>query len=201
MARTGDTAHAVTDKDLQEFQTFFRIYSLRVERFLFNQGATRQDAEDATQQAMHALFRRWTLIRQPRSWIYRAAEGHLRRNAHRWRREQPHDDIQQLASGTGTTHSARDGSPMRRCGLEGSSEETQWVIAQLQKLPPAQRRVMALKMDGFEAPEIADIIGSPVETVRSNLRHGRARLIQVLQADLVPVPAQTGGSHAKGRAV
>ncbi|MFG1779054.1 RNA polymerase sigma factor [Micromonospora sp. NPDC049048] len=200
MAHTGGTTHTVTDKALQEFQAFFRKYSLRVEGFLINQGATRHDAEDATQQAMHDLFRRWTLIQQPRSWVYRAAEGHLRRNAYRQRREQAHPGVQ-LACDIGTARSVWDGLPMRQHDFEGSSEETRRVIALLQQLPPVQRRVMAFKLDGFEAPEIADMIGRPVGTVRSNIRHARARLAQALQADPVPTSAQAGGSYATGRAV
>lgn len=199
MARTGDTTHAVTDQALQEFHAFFRTHTLQVERFLVNQGATRHDAEDATQQAMHDLYRRWTLIRHPRPWIYRAARGHFLRNAARKRREQPHDDMQ-LVCDTATARTALNETP-RRNDLEGSCEETQWVVARLQQLPPVQRQVMALKMDGYEAPEIADIIGSSAETVRSNIRYGRARLIQVLQADLASAPAHAGGSHAKGRAI
>ncbi|MEU7175244.1 sigma factor-like helix-turn-helix DNA-binding protein [Micromonospora tulbaghiae] len=81
------------------------------------------------------------------------------------------------------------------------NEETRRVVALLQQLPREQRRVMALKLDGFEAPEIADMIGKPVETVRSNIRHARGRLAQALQADLVAVPAQAGGTHATGRTV
>ncbi|MEU4472382.1 RNA polymerase sigma factor [Micromonospora sp. NPDC023888] len=200
MARTGDTTHAVTDQALQEFRAFFRTYTLRVERFLVNQGATRHDAEDATQQAMHDLYRRWTLIRQPRAWIFKAAKGHFLRSVDRQRREQLHDDMQPVCDDA-ATRTAWNGMPPRRYDLDGGSEETQWVIARLQQLPPAQRQVMALKIDGYEAPEIADMIGSPAETVRSNIRYARARLTQVLQADLAAAPAHAGGSHAEGRTV
>jgi DNA-directed RNA polymerase specialized sigma24 family protein len=54
------------------------------------------------------------------------------------------------------------------------------VLALLRALPPAQREVLALAADGFEPGEIAEITGQHTATVRSNLRHGRRRLIHLM---------------------
>jgi DNA-directed RNA polymerase specialized sigma24 family protein len=50
----------------------------------------------------------------------------------------------------------------------------------LRTLPQAQQAVLALATDGFEPAVIAEITGQNVATVRSNLRHGRRKLISLL---------------------
>jgi RNA polymerase sigma-70 factor (ECF subfamily) len=45
-----------------------------------------------------------------------------------------------------------------------------------------QRKVVALFYDGLTREEIAEVLGKPVSTVRSHLRHGRTRLWEVIQS-------------------
>ena len=59
-------------------------------------------------------------------------------------------------------------------------EDTEWVTQLLDALPPAQREVMALAYDNFTAAEIAEQLGRNEETIRSNLRHARHRLKQLV---------------------
>jgi RNA polymerase sigma factor (sigma-70 family) len=47
---------------------------------------------------------------------------------------------------------------------------------ELQKMPPARRRVMALVMVGFGAADIADLTGMSTATVRSHLRDARKQI-------------------------
>jgi len=181
MDHTGGTAPQAVDP--ATFHSFYLANRARAEGYLIHQGATRHDAEDATQQAMWDLHRRWTEIEKPGPWLYRAALGHLRRAAFRRRRERT---ACAAAYDTREHHDPDD-----------VSEERQRVLALLRQLPYEQRRVMALYMEGLSPTEIADSLNKPAETVRSNLRHARARLTQALQADLVAVPALAGGSHAR----
>lgn len=201
MARTGGKPQTVSKQAAREFATFYRDNRLRVTHFLMKLGATRDEAEDTTQQAMQDLLRRWTLIQQPRAWIYVAAERQLRRNLKRQSREPVYEAIEQACE-SGTARSAWHGGPMHHQDLEGFGDEARRVIELLRQLPPEQRRVMAYTLDGFGASEIAERIGKPVETVRSNLRHARARLTRALQADQAAAPVQAGGTYATaGQAV
>ncbi len=54
--------------------------------------------------------------------------------------------------------------------------EVQMVLNAMSKLPARQRQVMAWYYDGYSAVEIAENLGMPVATVRSNLRHARETL-------------------------
>jgi RNA polymerase sigma factor (sigma-70 family) len=50
------------------------------------------------------------------------------------------------------------------------------VLASLAALPDRQRQVMAWLYDGYSEEEIAEHLGMKVNTVRSTVRHGRAKL-------------------------
>jgi RNA polymerase sigma-70 factor (ECF subfamily) len=51
-------------------------------------------------------------------------------------------------------------------------------------LPPEQRAAVALHLHlGYTVQETADLVGVPIETVRSRLRLARERLRRSLEAD------------------
>jgi RNA polymerase sigma-70 factor (ECF subfamily) len=53
-----------------------------------------------------------------------------------------------------------------------------------EQLPADQRAVIALHLHlGYTIAETATIVGAPLETVRSRLRHGRERIRQALEED------------------
>jgi RNA polymerase sigma-70 factor, ECF subfamily len=54
----------------------------------------------------------------------------------------------------------------------------------LERLPPAKRAVVVLHdLEGVEMREIANIVDANERTVRSRLRDGRRKLLELLQAD------------------
>jgi RNA polymerase sigma-70 factor, ECF subfamily len=56
--------------------------------------------------------------------------------------------------------------------------------AALDRLPPAKRAVVTLRdLEGLELKEIALIVGANERTVRSRLRDGRRRLVELLSSD------------------
>jgi RNA polymerase sigma-70 factor, ECF subfamily len=58
-------------------------------------------------------------------------------------------------------------------------ETLNWVEAELKKLPVSQREVLVLvATEGLNASEAAEILGKPVNTVKTLLRRGRATLIE-----------------------
>ena len=62
------------------------------------------------------------------------------------------------------------------------NEERARIREELEFLPPSQRAALALRLlDGLSYEEIADLMGVPVNSVRSWLHRGRARLREALQ--------------------
>lgn len=55
-------------------------------------------------------------------------------------------------------------------------EDGRSVLRLLETLPPAQREVLALAVDGFTPTEIAELLGKTRAAVRKNLQFARERL-------------------------
>jgi len=82
-----------------------------------------------------------------------------------------------------TGDSRQDRADLTAAVEERGVEKTQ--VAQLfQLLPEAQQQVLALHYDDFGTKDIARMLGMSESTVRSNLRHGRARLKKELEENL-----------------
>jgi RNA polymerase sigma factor (sigma-70 family) len=115
-------------------------------------------------------------LRSPRAWVRRAAFTIYVRHATRLRREQA-----ALAQAVSVTS--------RASVAEANYKEGQWrIVAIMRQLPPEQRKVAALFYDGLTQYEIAEVIGKPVATVRSLLRHARIRLKEVIQSQGLDSP-------------
>jgi RNA polymerase sigma-70 factor (ECF subfamily) len=66
------------------------------------------------------------------------------------------------------------------------SEERARIRVELNELPKAQRAALALRLlDGLSYEEIAEVMGVPVNSVRSWLHRGRAKLRGALELDEV----------------
>lgn len=62
------------------------------------------------------------------------------------------------------------------------AEERTQIQRELEELPPQQRAALGLRLlEGLSYEEIADLMGVPVNSVRSWLHRGRARLREALQ--------------------
>ncbi|EIV92045.1 RNA polymerase sigma factor [Frankia sp. QA3] len=147
----------------EDFETFFRRDFPRLVLFLVKKGATQSDAEDAAQDAMLRAALAWADIASPAAWVRITAQRSW------WKRLRPevpmHDTDIPLPAGEDPT----------------AIEEEKWRTVQLlRSLPPAQRAVVALYYDGFSTREISAVVGTSEATVRSSLRHGRARLREML---------------------
>jgi RNA polymerase sigma factor (sigma-70 family) len=148
----------------EAFEVFFADDFPRLVGFLITMGYGSGLAQECAAEAMLKAHERWLDLDQPRAWVRKVAS--------------------RMALQEGT----RDVDGVRRA-VEGgwaqatlSPDPTRIVEARLQReellkgLPDRQREVMAWTFDGFEPTEIADALGLPPETVRSNLRHAREKL-------------------------
>ncbi|GAA2510312.1 RNA polymerase sigma factor [Winogradskya humida] len=122
------------------------------------------EAEDVAQDAMRTALRHWADVGHPFAYTRMAVRRELARTRAKATRRR---EAERLAAGDGRLDDAFDQDVTR-------------VIALLGALPAAQREVLALAMDGFEPAEIAAINGQNVATVRSNLRHARRKLIELM---------------------
>lgn len=129
---------------------------------LLAMGASRADAEDATQEAMLLAWQHWESIAEPTSWVRTVAVRAFWRQLRTRRQTVPLDEAV--------------GEPADDADLRIFAEEQQQVLRLLRVLPPEQRTSIALFYDGMSCEEIADLLGKPSGTVRSNLRHARKTL-------------------------
>lgn len=153
-----------------KFDEFFRgDYPLLV-GFLRKNSFTREEAEDATAEAMAEAYRRWEEIDCPRSWVRTAAYRIACKQSQRTR------DAPRRAAAAGwadMVHTDPDVAQIR--------EEKELLIRLLNKLPPQQRLVMAWHLDEFTVDEIAEHLEMKPATVRSNIRHARDKLKKAYQ--------------------
>jgi DNA-directed RNA polymerase specialized sigma24 family protein len=70
-------------------------------------------------------------------------------------------------------------------------EEQLRVVRVFRHLPQGQRQVAALFYDGLSLTEISEVVGKPISTVRSLLRHDRKRLKETVNTEGVVSPGNT----------
>jgi RNA polymerase sigma-70 factor (ECF subfamily) len=148
------------------FNAFFRDRYRAVVKAVMYAGATLHDAEDATSYAMTEAYLRWPLLENPAAWVRMVAVHDYVNSAQRSRRRPL------LETEAARMAFVDNILPEPRA----EPDERHEVIAMLRELPTAQRKVMALAIDGFEPAKIAEMLQMPAATVRSNLRHARDRL-------------------------
>jgi RNA polymerase sigma-70 factor (ECF subfamily) len=147
----------------EAYKRFYREETPRLMAFLLKLGFAGGIAEDATQQAMFRAYERWDGIASPAAWIRTVAARSAATAATRERER----TLRQEGAGTEPTC-----APDPYAELDARME-LDWL---LQLLPPRQREVLVWTFDGFAVGDIADALEIAPETVRSNLRHARARI-------------------------
>jgi RNA polymerase sigma factor (sigma-70 family) len=156
----------------EAFASFYQREYLRTVLYLLQAGASEADANDAAQEAMTQAYKRWDKIEvSHRAWVRRAAFSCYLRQQEKARRETPVVEPAPLRHGHGNPADDRD------------QEEQLWVVALLRRLPDQQRLVAALFYDGWSHEEIAEAFDKHVDTVRSNLRHARTRLKEMIKSE------------------
>jgi RNA polymerase sigma-70 factor (ECF subfamily) len=129
----------------------------------------REDAEDAAQEVFLRLHKHWSSIRVEdgvSSWLYRTTLN-VCFDALRKRKFEPEAD--------------QAVEPDQFRALE--REERRALLSRaLLKLPDKERAAVVLReIEGLETREVAAILGSSEETVRSQVSTGRARLKRILE--------------------
>jgi RNA polymerase sigma factor (sigma-70 family) len=148
------------------FVSFFEERFGRIVILLVSMGASRADAEDATQEAMTQAWRKWDSIQEPAAWIrVVAVRAYIRQVRARAEEATPLESIPE---------------PAEDPDLPGLTQSQHYVLDMLRGLPLGQRTVAALYYDGMTCEEIAGLTGKPASTVRSQLRHARTTLKELM---------------------
>jgi RNA polymerase sigma factor (sigma-70 family) len=156
------------------FEEFFRSSFRELVRAAMYAGATAEDGQDAASKTLADMLQRWDTCGPSLAYARKATV---------------HNFIK--AKTRGINRVARRLVERGHVpGHEGDEdrqltawEDEEWVAAVLSTLPPAQREVMELIVEGFDRDEIAEAVGKTREAVRRNLSDARARLSRELNQD------------------
>jgi RNA polymerase sigma-70 factor, ECF subfamily len=148
----------------------------RVYRFALRLTGDPHTAEDLAQETMLRSFSKSNTLREPKAlrvWLFRTARNlwidELRRNGSRI--SAANSDLDGLASRTSPPSS----------GLEVAEDRAR-VLAELRTLPAKQREVLYLHAcEDFSLSEIADVLQSNVNAVKTNLSLARKAMRSRLQ--------------------
>jgi RNA polymerase sigma factor (sigma-70 family) len=143
-----------------EFARFYRDHISRLAAYLIYQGAAAHLAADIAQDTMVSAFRRWPEIKSPRAYTWKVAyRAFIRHALHD--PEQPAGEVPEPAV------------LLPRPAEAETWLQEQHIIHVLQALPPRQRQVLALTIDGWTPAEIAELLALAPAAVRSNLKKAR----------------------------
>jgi RNA polymerase sigma factor (sigma-70 family) len=167
----------VSDGQCGDFDSFFHADFPQLVGFLCKAGFDLEVAKDAAAEAMTAALESWTSIGSPRAWVrrvgFRTAVEYVRRGR---------EGVARAVEGGWAVAAAVD------TGDIAAIEEGAIVMQVLSRLPPRQRQVMAWWMEGSPPAEIGQRLELPQTTVRSHLRHARARLRDIYEAEYRDAP-------------
>ncbi len=178
--------------DMQAFGALVAKYQDRVFNMVYRMCGRREDAEELAQEAFLKALEKITQFRSQSSfytWLFRIAANlvisHRRRSGRiRFHTLDPSDSDGESQAGALTAQMAarREKSP---AAAVASAETQLMVTAALEELDDEMRLVVLLR-DGedMEYAEIADVLNTPVGTVKSRLHRARNELREKLK-DLV----------------
>jgi RNA polymerase sigma-70 factor (ECF subfamily) len=156
------------------FSEIFAQHAPFVARSLRNLGVAEADLDDVCQEAFLVVHRRLGGFEgrsSLRTWIYGVAfrvAADYRKSAYVRRRQ-----------------GAESGHDLAAPSDLGRSEARQLLRRVFAKLDPDKRQVLLLhEIEGFSIPEVAAMIGCPVQTAYTRLRAGRLLLARLLHRTL-----------------
>jgi RNA polymerase sigma-70 factor (ECF subfamily) len=176
--------------DLSAFNALVECYQRQVYNLCLRLLASAEAAEDATQEAFIAAYRRIDSFRGGsfRAWLLRIAANASYDELRRQRRR-PAASLE-AAMATGGAAEA----PSPAAGPEDEALRLE-LGAHLQEglatLPPDQRLAVILRdVQGLSYEEVAEVMRSSVGTVKSRIARGRTRMREYLMAkrELLPRP-------------
>jgi RNA polymerase sigma-70 factor (ECF subfamily) len=161
--------------------TFRALYDAHLDfvwRNLRRLGVSEADAEDRTQEVFVVAHRRFVEFEDrghgPRAWLFQIVLR-VASDARRHKRRHPEDPDGGLAMGRASVDAPQQDAVLRR-------EQLSRLDAALDTIDVGRRAVLVLhEIEEMTAPEIAQVLGIPLNTVYSRLRVARAELEAALR--------------------
>lgn len=180
----------VRENDLLAFERLYRLTRDDAARTLRHLVGGRADLEDLLQDVYLQLLKAVRNFRGEarfKTFLYRVcanvAISHLR-----WRRRRPEDVMAELPERASPEPGPEDEAQRRQAAV--------LVEAALEGLAAKKRIVFVYhELCGMGPEEISQVVGAPVNTVRSRLHHARLEFHEQMQK-LLARRAKTGGGHA-----
>jgi RNA polymerase sigma-70 factor (ECF subfamily) len=167
--------------DRRAFQTLVERHYGAVYRMCRNVLHNPQDAEDATQEVFLRVYNalgQFSGRGAFGAWLRRLTINHCL-NRVQCAAAQLSARSHSIDLVAESLPASRDSDPVARLWR---AEEKERIRIEMQDLPPQQRAALGLRVvDGLSYDEIAEVMGVPVNSVRSWLHRGRARLRQALE--------------------
>ena len=164
--------------DVEAFNALVSRWEKRVFNYLLRLTASREDALDLSQDAFLKAYQNLRELDDPARfgpWLYRIA--HNEAYSH-FRRRRPETVLPEIADFERAAAAA--------AGPAFSPDLSLAVTAALDRLTPEQREAVVLKVyEGFKFEEMAEILDTPVSTIKSRLYSA----LDVLKGELAPVKA------------
>jgi RNA polymerase sigma factor (sigma-70 family) len=153
-----------------KFEDFYISERDHLVSFICKHGARLDDAWDIAHETFVKALRLWEGIRNPRAWIRRVASRAY---------------IEQQTKSATDLQAAFRADWLHRPQIVNFLLRDEWerVHEALASLPLRQRQVMAWHLDGYRPAEIAEELNVDAALVRSNLRHARNKLKEILLTD------------------
>ncbi len=162
-------------------ETLLRLYQTRIYSFLLRMLRNQHDAEDAAQETFIRVARKLDRFDSKKgkfkSWIFQIAYREGIRMAQKRKRAPVIGEGAWLdADGEGVPPEAVDPSPLPGHRLV-EREQTAWVAKAVDTLPDAEKQVVLLRTySELRFREIADIMGTPLNTTLGRMRNASTRL-------------------------
>lgn len=154
----------------ESYDVFYRRESRRMVGLAFALSGSRLAADDIAQEALLAAYRRWDEVSRmdnPGAWLRRVVAN---KSVSVIRRR--------VEEAKGLT---RLGNHHPVAVLPGLEAESEWLWAEVRRLPRRQVQVIALRYyDQLSMSEIAEILGCSKEAVNTHLRRARDTLTRRL---------------------
>jgi RNA polymerase sigma factor (sigma-70 family) len=164
-------ASSATLMKTDTFEGFFRANYRKLVAFTMALGASHEIADDVVAETMAVMYSKWSMLSEIRSPLAYAKKVAHRTLLAEWnrrhrRRELPTDQV-----------------PYDRPEPPVAADLEMMVKGAVAALPSAQQKIVALKLDGWDVQEIAELLGITRSTVRVHLMNARQRLHRELEPE------------------
>ena len=169
---------SIASGNLQAFERLYRVYQPRLTRFLTTLLERPQLVEEVLDDTMMAVWQSAGMFRgssKPSTWIFSIAYRKAQKARIRWP-----DPVEDLEFETRVSTDPGPEEEVRQQGLRTA------LMKAMDQLSPDHRAVVDLTyFHDMGYREIAEVVGCPIDTVKTRMFHARRRLRQAMAGSLV----------------